>query len=304
MSYEYLSIKSEIAEIEGILRSLSPAQVIKKLTFESRLRSAKSALEAFQRLPASKKATLTFRGKPVVGSHGLHAEFGSRAALHFADAFAAVAAGLGESLRYKGPIPDRAKHQLLITGTAIGSFGFEFELPAEKYNLFGDEPQAEQALKKLQQLMQQSAEGSDDEISELVDEIHPRAVAKIHEFLSYLAQHQAWCGLEFAGRFFRYNHIDQLKLSTERLLAGNIKESSEILTGAFTGILPNDRTFEFTQAESGNVIKGKIAPEVDDPDLLLRVFYKKPVTASFAIVQVGQSRPRYRFISADTIKLA
>lgn len=303
MSYEYLSIKSEIAEIEGILRNISPAQVIKKMTFESRLRSAKIALEAYQRLPIPKKATLTFRGKPVVGSHGLHAEFGSRAALNFADAFAAVAAGLGERLRYKGPIPDRAKHQLLITGTAIGSFGFEFELPADKDDLFGDEPPAEHTLRKVQELMQKSAEGSDDEISELVDEIHPRAVAKVHEFLSYLAQQQAWCGLEFGGSFFRYKNIDQLKLSTERLLAGNIKESCETVIGAFTGILPNDRTFEFTQAESGHVIKGKIAREVDDPDLLLREYYKKEVTVTFAVVQVGQSRPRYRFTSADSIKL-
>jgi hypothetical protein len=304
MSDERLSINAEIAEIEEILRRTPNDEVIKKISFESRLRSAKSALEALQQFPLSKKAKLTFRGKPVVGAHGILAEFGSKAALTFADAFAAVAAGLGESLRYMGPIPDRAKNQLLITGTAIGSFGFEFELPAEKEDLLAEESLPEKALKSLRDLMQKSAEGSDDEISELVDEIHPRAVQKVHDFLSYLAQHQAWCGLEYEGTFFRYKDIDQLRFSAERLVKENIKEKEETITGAFTGILPNDRTFEFTEVASGMIIKGKIAAEIADPDVLLRDYYKKVVTASFGVVQVGQGRPRYRFSSPDSIKFS
>jgi hypothetical protein len=304
MSFNHLSIRSEISEIEAILRSLSNDDVIKKISFESRLRAANRALESLKQLPLSKKAKLTFRGKPVVGSHGITAEFGSKAALTFADAFAAVAAGLSERLRYMGPIPDRAKNQLLITGTAIGSFGFEFELPAEREDLLSAESQTEQALKKLQDLMQKSAEGSDDEMSEIVDEIHPRAVTKVREFLSYVSQQQAVCGLEYEGSFFRYSDTDQLKRSVDRLLEENIKETFESWSGAFTGILPNDRTFEFTEVNSGNVIKGKIAPEVDDPDVLLREFYKKLATVKFAVVQVGKGRPRYRLSDTASISLA
>lgn len=303
MSFDHLSIRSEISEIEAILKGLSNDDVIKRIAFESRLRSAKLALENLKQLPLSKKAKLTFRGKPVVGSHGIAAEFGSKAALNFADAFAAVAAGLTERLRYMGPIPDRAKNQLFITGTAIGSFGFEFELPAERADLLSGESQTEQALKKLQELMQKSAEGSDDEMSELVDEIHPRAVAKVREFLSYISQQQAVCGLEYEGSFFRYSDTEQLKRSVDRLLEENIKESFETWSGAFTGILPNDRTFEFTEINSGTVIKGKIAPEIDDPDVLIRDFYKRVATVKFAVVQVGNGRPRYRLGGTDSIKI-
>lgn len=303
MSNEHLALRSEITEIESILSRLKPEQVIKRKSFESRLRSAKSALEALRQIPLAKKAQLTFRGKPVVGSHGIAVEFGGRAALTFADAFAAVAAGVRDSLKYMGPIPDRAKNQLLITGTAIGSFGFEFELPAEKEDLLAEESQAEIALKKLQNLMQKSAEGSDDEMSEIVDDIHPRGVSKVRDFLSYLAQQQAICGLEFEGGFFQYKDIDQLRLSADRLFEGNIKESFEVRVGWFTGILPKDRTFEFTEIDSGVVIKGKISPDFEDPDLILREYYKKKIEVKFSVVQVGQGRPRYRFNSPEAIVL-
>jgi hypothetical protein len=303
MSQEYLAIESEIAQIEGIIKNIPDRDIIKKISFQSRLQSAKNALATMARYQISKKAKLTFRGKPVVGSHGMTAEFGSKAAQIFADAYAAVAAGLGERLRYMGPIPDRAKNQLLITGTAIGSFGFEFELPSHREDLLNEEPHTDQALKKLQDLMQTSAEGSDDQISELVDEIHPRAVSKVHDFLNYLAQQQAWCGLEFDGAFFRYSDIDQLRISADRLLEGNIRETNESIVGFFSGILPNDRTFEFTEMGSKGVTKGKIAPEIEDPEILLRDFYRKRVTAIFSVLQVGQGRPRYRLNSLDQISL-
>jgi hypothetical protein len=303
MSSEHLTLRSEIDEIEKILARLSPANVIKRKAFESRLKSAKKALESMRQTPFAKKAQLTFRGKPVVGSHGIAVEFGGKAAMTFADAFAAVAAGVRDSLKYMGPIPDRAKNQLLITGTAIGSFGFEFELPAEKEDLLAEESQAEIALKKIRDLMQKSAEGTDDEMSEIVDEIHPRAVSKIRDFLNYLAQQQAVCGIEFEGSFFRYNDTDQLRLSADRLLESNIKEFEEVKFGWFTGILPKDRTFEFTEADSSTVIKGKISPDFDDPDILLSEYYKKKVQVKFSVVQVGQGRPRYRFNSADAIIL-
>ncbi len=38
-----------------------------------------------------------------------------------------MVAALNGSLSMTGPIPNREQHPLLITGTAIGSFGFELE---------------------------------------------------------------------------------------------------------------------------------------------------------------------------------
>lgn len=301
MNFQNNIISSEIAELEEILRAMPQTEVIARISFESRLRSAKAALAALANSPIVKKVKLTFRGKPVFGSHGIAADFGTKAAGAFSDAFAAVAAGLTESLQYMGPIPDKAKNQLIITGTAIGSFGFEFELPPQKTDLFPDAGRTEEALQKLQDLLRISAEGSDDEMAELVEEVHPRAVRKVADFLACLVQYQALCGLEFEDRFFRFDSPEQLAISTERLQEGNIREREEEFIGSFAGMLPSGRTFEFNLIDGNAPIKGKVAAEIEDPDLINREWLKRPAKIKLGVIQVGQGRPRYTLKSWESL---
>lgn len=300
MSYQINVISSEIAEIEGILATMPQSEVIARISFESRLRSAKAALATISNSPVVKKATLTFRGKSVVASHGIAADFGTKAAGAFSDAFSAVAAALTESLQYMGPIPDKAKNQLLITGTAIGSFGFEFELPPQKTDL-PHAGLADEALQKLQELLKISAEGSDDEVAELVEEVHPRAARKVADFLAYLVQHQALCGLEFESKFFRFDSSEQLEVSAERLQEGNIREQEEEFIGSFAGMLPSGRLFEFNVADGSPTIKGKVAADIEDPDLINREWLKHPAKIKLSVIQVGKGRPRYTLKSWDAL---
>lgn len=303
MSHEYLSLSSEIKELESILASVPEENVIERLAFEDRLTSAKVALEILPDYLRREKARLTFRGRPVFGNHGIAADFASKATGTFADAFAAVVAGLNESLMYMGPIPDKAKNQLLITGTAVGSFGFEFELPSQNQDLFPDFSKTEEALEKIQTLLRVSAEGTDDEVTELVDDIHPRAVKKVGEFLSYLAQQQAWCGLEFKNQFFRYKNIEQLQASVERLQEDNIHERDEEYIGEFDGVLPTSRTFEFKLTDQKGILKGKIDISIENLDVLNRDWLKKPVSLRLHVIQVGQGRPRFTLSDMAAVRL-
>ena len=303
MRHEYLALASEIKELEFILASIPQENVIERLAFEERLASAKSVLESLPNYQQRKIARLIFRGRPVFGSHGIAADFGSKAAGAFADAFAAVVAGLDESLRYMGPIPDKAKNQLLITGTAVGSFGFEFELPSQQNDLFPEAGKTEEALEKMQTLLRVSAEGSDDEVTELVEAIHPRAVKKVAEFLGYLVQQQAWCGLEFKEQFFRYQNIEQLQISAERLQEKNIQERDEEYTGEFQGVLPQSRTFEFKLNDQTGILKGKVDIAIADPDILNRNWLHKPVSLSLHVIQVGQGRPRFTLPEISAVRL-
>jgi len=59
-------------------------------------------------------------------------EFGVKAINAFADAVAAIGASQTTSLGTRGALPNREAYQLLITGTAVGSFGFELEEGAER----------------------------------------------------------------------------------------------------------------------------------------------------------------------------
>ncbi|MEY2341911.1 hypothetical protein AB4090_07345 [Acidithiobacillus sp. IBUN Pt1247-S3] len=300
MNNEALSLASEINELETLLASIPVDNIIERMSLESRLAFVRAALAA---LPQQfrQKAKLTFRGKPVFGSHGIVADFGGKAAGAFSDAFAAVAAGLSQGLSDMGPIPNRDKNQLLITGTAIGSFGFEFELPAPELMLFDEDSKPQDAMEKIEALFRLAAEGTDDEVTEVIEEVHPRAVRKVYEFLELLVQQQAWCGLEFANHAFRYTDLAQIETSCSRLKADNIQEREQAYRGEFQGVLPAGRTFEFKLADQNGLIKGKIDRAVANADVLNREWLHKPVTVKLGVIQVGQGRPRYTLMSLDDV---
>lgn len=304
ISSDKLSLMTEVDQIESLLSQIPVENAVDRASLEQRLKSAKKMLAGYvdEKLPV--KAKLTFRGKPVVGSHGIFSDFGNRASIAFNDAVVAVAAGLSDNLRYMGPIPDKLSNQLLITGIAVGSFGFEYELPNGKsetqMKLLEEPSMVEIAVERVKKLFELSATGSDDEVAELVDEIHPRAVKKVYDFLESIMQQDAWCGLEFKESFFKYENVSQLGRSVDRLKADNIKEREESFFGEFQGVLPSIRTFEF-KVHDGQVIRGKVGAEIVEADILNREYLHKPLDVKFSIVQVGQARPRFTLNSLKQI---
>lgn len=302
MNNEDLFLASEISELEELLAATPEEDVIDRMSLEAHLRTVKNRLDKLPQTRQASKVRLTFRGKPVFGGHGIAADFGAKAASAFAEAFAVVAAGLDEDLRQSGPIPNREKNQLLITGTAVGSFGFEFELPAQSATLFPEPEPAEKVMKKMATLFRLAAEGSDDDIAEALDDVHPRTVKKVHEFLDLLVQQEAWCGLEFGGRTFRYEGYEQIKASSARLRDDNFREHEESCRGEFQGVLPTGRTFEFKRLDQEGLIRGKIDAAFADPDVLNREWLHKPVTVKLKVRHIGQGQPRYTLMSLDDVQ--
>ena len=305
MTYdEYIAVSSEIKELEALLAEIPPENAIDRMGLTARLESAQSLIAGTAQDQLAHKARLTFRGKPVYGSHGIAADFAAKAASAFTDAVAAAAAGFSETMQYMGPIPDKQKNKLLITGTAIGSFGFELEVPPQDNDeLFQEQSRTEVALTKLQDLLRLSAEGSDDEVAEIVEVLHPRAVKKVADFLDYVVQQGASCAVEFKERFFRFADSDQVQKSVTRLREDNIHEKDNTFPGEFQGVLPASRTFEFKMAPQGAVLRGKIGPEIDDADQINRELLHHPVRAAFHVIQVGQGRPRYMLLKLEDISL-
>ncbi len=297
----YVSLNSEAHELQSLLADIPEDNVIERMSLEARLRSVQAKLEKVDKHAHRQKAKLTFRGKPVVGSHGIAADFGAKAANAFSEAFVAVAAGLAENLKHIGPLPNKEKHQLLITGTAIGSFGFEFELPPEDSELFPELAVPTRTMEKIESLFRLAATGSDDDVAELIDEIHPRSVKKVHDFLDLLVQQNAWCALEFGERAFSYQNYEQIQGSSLRLKDDNIRETSDIFQGEFQGVLPTGRSFEFKCSTEEVLIRGRIDPSVDDPDIINREWLHKPASVKLKIIQVGRGQPRYTLMALSEI---
>ncbi|NTU70069.1 hypothetical protein HGB13_04640 [bacterium] len=294
---EYQSIISEINELNSLLASVPEEYVIDRMSLEARLDAAKEILGNLSVQYANHTAILTFRGRPVLGTHGIFADFASNATKCFSDAFVAVVAGLGNVLSDNGPLPNRARNQLMITGVALGSFGFELELPYRDPELFPEIEELRRAMTKIEALFRLTANGSDDEVAEIVEDMHPRAIRKVYEYLDLLVKSEAWCGFEFENHKFVYSDYEQIQYSCERLKADNIQESFEEFQGEFQGVLPNGRTFEFRVYDDDEIIRGKVGVLIEDPDVLNREWLHRIVRAQLHVVRFGVGRPRYSLLS-------
>lgn len=296
----YQTLSSEKKQLESILVEIPENDVIERASFEARLARINEDLSALAPSAPVKKAALTFRGAPVIGSRAIAADFTAKVTSLFNDAVASIAAGLQENLKYMGKIPHKKDNRLFITGTAIGSFGFEFEVPTTdtEDDLFPESSPAAEALDRLLKVFEITATGDDEALAEVVDEIHPRAVKKIAELLDYTAKERAWCGLSFSGQSFRFRDHQQLESAAARVREDNIKESSEEVDGVFTGVLPKSRRFEFKSLDGSIDIRGKVSPEIESPEQLNEKL-NKAFKVKFDVVQVGQGRPKYTLPSLD-----
>lgn len=278
--------------LQRLLAKTPATARLTRMSDEARLRKVEAqlaALPADERTPA--RARLTFDGVPVIRSHGIFADFGMKAVSSFTEAVASVAASLSAPLAAMGPIPNRDQNQLLITNTAVGSFGFELEeYRAEQLALEEASPVAT-ALERTQALLQ-STLGNDDDLADIASETDPRALDKVRTFLKVLADNSAVCALQYGGSGVRFTDVGQVSRSLARLAADNLHESEEQLRGEFVGVLPNSRSFEFRLASDGQIIRGKVSPRVQNVDAINDHLHSA-VRIDVTRTQVGNGRPRY-----------
>lgn len=297
------SLLSEINAAKRILENIPIENVIDRYGLEARISELEAEFSGLlEKFPEAEKISLTFRGKPVRGSSAISADFAGSASTAFSNAFSAIVAGLRGALQYSGPIPDKAKLPLMITGMATGSFGFEMELPTDQGEFFEEETTAADAAEILRELFRASAEGSDDEISDIVEKIHPRAVLKVADFLHEVSKKGAWCGMEFRDSYFKFKSLEDLRRSEKRLRDENISEREEEYFGEFQGFLPEGRNFEFIVSDGSEIIRGRLGLNIEDPDVLNREWLHLPTKSKFNVIQVGRGRPRYTLLSLEDLE--
>lgn len=201
-------------------------------------------------------------------------------------------------------IPGRKKGQPVITGTASGSFGFELELPpAGQESATGEVPDTDvkAAVQKIQELLILATEGSDDDLSEMADEMHPRAVRKVGEFLELLRLNEARFGLAFRKRRIRFASDNQLNNTITRLAAHNVHEETEDVSGLLSGILPASKLFQLNRHADWTEIEGRISSEIRDTYELARQHTGREATARIRSVRVGEGNPRYTLMRVSEL---
>jgi len=292
-SQDRLSLLAEQKFLREQLDALPASARLTRMSTESRLREIERqmAQEPVQE-PEPARVRLTFNGRPVIGSHGIFADFGMKAVSCFSDAVTTLAASLLGPLAPSGPIPNREQHQLLVVGTAVGSFGFELEEYLGGQLLFDEVSLVAQALEQTRNLLSGTL-GTDEELADSAAETDPRALDRIRGFLQVLAENEAVCTLQYRERAVKFSDIGQVKTSLARLGQDNLRESEESLEGEFRGVLPKSRTFEFLLAGAGGeIIKGKVGAAIQAIDSLNQ-HLNEPVRLTVMTTRVGNGRPRY-----------
>lgn len=290
---DYLRLQAEQKFLDERLVSLPENAWITRQSTESRLRAVEEQLKGIQiseREPA--RIHLTFNGRPVVGSHGIFAEFGMKAVNSFTEAIIAVAASLAAPLKAMGPIPNKDQNQLLITNTALGSFGFELEEYHMGQLSLDEQTAVEQAVERTRNLLQGAINPDDELLADSAAELDQRALDKVRAFVNTLAENEAICALQFRDRIFHFTDVGQVRTSLARISQDNLREEEQCLEGEFQGVLPKRRTFEFRLADRPDVITGKVGPAVLNPEELNAHLYQF-ARIKVMMTRVGNGCPRY-----------
>lgn len=288
-------LAGEEAFLRARLDALPASAWLTRNSMESRLHQVEDALQhmpTLARIPA--RARLNFNGKPVVNTHGIAAQFGTKALAAFVEAVSAVAVSNNATLASHGPIPNRDQNQLLITGTARGSFGFELEEKSTDELPLEDRSAVAQALQRTQNLLESSTQ-SDDALADAAQGLDRRALDKVHAFVSTLAEDDAVCSLDFGGRMFRFTDTEQVRHSQAQLSTDNLHEEEQTRTGHFEGVLPSRRRFEFCTTD-GELLTGRIAETIDEPHAI-NAHIAEDMDIKVLMTRAGEGRPRYLLLS-------
>ncbi|OIQ64088.1 hypothetical protein GALL_543650 [mine drainage metagenome] len=185
---------------------------------------------------------------------------------------------------------------MLITNTALGSFGFELEEYRTGKLRFDEQSMLELALERTQSLLQGTVNADDELLADAATELDQRALDKVRAFVSTLADNDAVCAIQFRNQDFRFSDMGQVRMSLQRLSQDNLREEEQSLEGSFEGVLPNKRrAFEFKLKWQGEVIVGKISHALTNLDEINNHLHQETLI-KVMMTRVGEGRPRYLLV--------
>lgn len=271
---EVQHLQTEKANLQDMMDKLSPERKLTYLSLQSRLEEIESRLVEARRGREPARALLTFQGPPVVDAQGIEVEFGTEATAAFTEVVSLVTAGLYGPLGKSKKSGNRSAHSLLITNIALGSFGFELveHLPQKTQSCSGflEQTAVAEAFEWICEFLHRIPKSDHEELAEAAAHTDPEAITKLRNFFVLLARHGAGFSLDFDKYHVECFDPEELRIAAGRL-DSDIQTDEVALQGAFVGVLPHGRTFEFVDAGSLEIIRGRISRNIEDPNLILKL---------------------------------
>ncbi len=287
---------SEKQTVQRFLDETPLDEVLERNSWIARLSSLDEEIEAENNRRKPARSIITYKGPSVVGSYGVASAFGLAATRAYTNLVQQVAAQSErfEPLGARGSVPNSKKNDLLVVGPAFGSFGFELEEQLDDQLTIDGRTAISSALDKTQALLQGTLQ-TDDELTEVVTGIDPRAITALRLFLNVLVKNEAVCAVETDQTRFHFDKPDEVASSLKRLDAKNIHRQELALAGEFRGMRPGPRDFEFRREDTGDDITGKIDLAVSNIEAINQNLGRR---AQLPLVsyQIGNGRPRYLLV--------
>jgi hypothetical protein len=199
-----------------------------------------------------------FGGDPVLGNHGIKADFAGKALEEFQGFVSRrfAVAETGAALASRGRVPLRTSADLLVTGIARGSFGFVLEEAAV------NEPAVQTALAdtvdEAARLVSQLASSDEGEFEEASAALDRRSLVAARDFFATLERAGASVRIVEGERDFSIGSVD-VRRAFARTSSMDVADLEPQELRGRLHLLPTSRRFEFDLIDGGDVIAGNVA---------------------------------------------
>lgn len=286
-------LRRQKAELEAMITTIeSPADIVAKMNYQSRLEAVKEELEQ-----AEKKDTyvgevsVLFDGGPVYGTSSIDAGFAANALLYFQGIVTRLfSSSLKGQLQSKGKIKGADLAQLNLSGLATGSFGFILEEKnADQASVM--KTSLREAIEEAADLFEELAQEDEDNFLIEVSDINPRVFNELSSFFGHLEKNNATFKAHLMDKSYALDHSAVHRAYT-RISATDVKIERETWVGKLVGLTPIKRTFEFRKRGEKTVHSGKFSQQISQ-DYLERIERNDGFTlgATYkAVIEVGTLR--------------
>jgi hypothetical protein len=288
---------AELGELDRLIAEADPSSVLTRASFEARrdeVHAELAELEAQRKRGRHGRVALMFKGNPVFGRKGVLASFAGPALAAYQALVERAAAARRGALGERGPVPEVVFNQLMITGTAPGSFGFILEESAPEAPLLIGSSDLAAAIETTGKMIRASTD--DDTFAEMVEEQgDARVIDALSDFLRIVRDNGATLELRADDLQVELSDPDEIAQAAERTETARTEDDQPI-PGILRGILPETRRFELLRSDTGEIITGRIWRELADPDELKHRYEDQEVVAHMRVVTFsrrGKERHKY-----------
>lgn len=257
---ELQALSADREAVRRLLGAISEKDPIGRLSFEGRLASIEAEI---QKLDASHETTgsvaLMFAGAPVFGSRSIDAEFATTIVKSFQDLVAKrISSEEFGRMGARGKVKERTASALAIKELVRGSLGFILEENTRNEQVT-DTP-IKKAIDDVTAVIEQASALDAAEFNSTLEDLDPRLLGSLREFFKALDDGGASVRIVESERDANLDlasvHRGRVRVETTEVE----DRDGETVTGELLGLLPESRRFDMRLIESGEIIKGKVAP--------------------------------------------